>query len=229
MGSIPAARVSHPVVTPRAPAEAITDLERRELPAAAALLAAAFRDNPINRAVIGEPAARRLRCNRAGSRVSLHVALAGGGGCRVERAGGVLRGLLLAEPPGLRPLPLPPTSLQLRCLFGQGWRVARRWQRVHSELDSLRPAEAHWYVHLLGVAPAAQGRGLGRALLRDLLVRVDAEGAASYLETDRPENLRFYEREGYAVVSEEQIVGVSVWRMWRAARAAHATGETHVR
>ena len=228
MGSVPADHVLHSPATPRAAAKGIGDLERRELPAAAALLAAAFRDNPINRAVIGESAARRLRCNRAGSRVSLHVALAGCG-CRVERAGGALRGLLLAEEPGVRPLPMPPASVQLRCLFEQGWRVARRWQRVHSELDSLRPAEAHWYVHLLGVAPGAQGRGLGRALLRDLLVRVDAEGAASYLETDRPENLRFYEREGYAVVSEEQIVGVSVWRMWRAARAAHATGETHVR
>jgi len=189
---------------------------------AAEVLAAAFRDNPLNRAVIGESAARRLRCNRFGSRASLEVAL-GRAHCRVAREAGAIRAVLVAEPPGVRPLPLPRLATQLRCLLGQGWRVARRWSQVHSELVQHHPAESHWYLDLLGSAPDAQGRGLGTALLREMLERVDGDGASSYLETDRSLNLPFYERAGYAVVGEERVLGVRVWRMWR--RPAHGTAQ----
>lgn len=181
---------------------------------AAEVLAAAFRDNPLNRAVIGEPAARRLRCNRFGSRTSLEVAL-GRAHCRVAREAGAIRAVLVAEPPGARPLPLPSLATQLRCLLGQGWRVARRWSHVHSELVRHHPVESHWYLDLLGALPDAQGRGLGTALLSELLERVDADGASSYLETDRAANLPFYQRAGYVVVGSERVLGVRVWRMWR--------------
>jgi ribosomal protein S18 acetylase RimI-like enzyme len=192
-------------------------LRRDECPAAAEVLAAAFRDNPLNRAVIGEPAARRLRANRAGSLASLEAAL-GRAWCRVARDAGRIRAVLIAEAPGVRPLPLPPLRTQLRALWGQGWRVAQRWSRVHFELDRLRPAEPHWYLDLLGVAPEAQARGHGGVLLAEWLARVDADGAPSYLETDRVEGRALYERAGYAVVGEERVLGARVWRMWRAAR-----------
>jgi ribosomal protein S18 acetylase RimI-like enzyme len=207
-----------PVIAKRAAAaRGLAQLEPRQREEAAEVLAAAFRDNPLNRAVIGEPEARRLRCNRFGNRASLEVALAHSS-CRVAREDGPIRGVLVAESPASRPLPLPSVGTQLRCLWGQGWRVARRWNRVHFELERVRPVEAHWYLNLLGVDPACQGRGFGSALLREWLGQVDADGAPSYLETDRRANLPFYERAGYAVVAEENFVGVPVWRMWRQAQ-----------
>jgi len=189
------------------------------------VLAAAFRDNPLNCAVIGGSRARRLRCNVFGSRASLELTL-GGGFCRVAREAGEIRGVLLAQPPDARPLPLPGLATQLRCLLGQGVRVARSWSRVHFELARLQPAEPHWYLDLLGVAPEAHRRGFGSALLRDWLERVDADGAASYLETDRERNVAFYEDHGYAVLGEECVTGVTVWRMWRPTRPP---GGNHVR
>jgi len=207
---------------------AIADLEPGELAAAGALLASAFRDNPINRAVIAGSPARRLRCNRAGHRASLPIALQHGW-CRAERVDGALRAVLVAEPATARRLPLPPLAAQLRCLVEQGWRVARRWQEVHGALAGLRPAVPHWYLDLLGVAPEHQGRGLGQALLGDLLARVDAEGAASYLETDRPGNLPFYERAGYAVLSRNTILGTPVWRLWREGLGVRGSGGSDVR
>jgi GNAT superfamily N-acetyltransferase len=211
------------VRTPSSPDLAQLAADERDL--AAEVLAAAFRDNPLNRAVIGDSADRRLRSNRFGSRAALEVAI-GPAHCRVAREAGAIRAVLVAEAPGARPLPLPTLATQLRCLYGQGWRVARRWNRVHFELQQHHPAQPHWYLDLLGTAPDAQGRGLGSALLRELLERVDVEGASSYLETDRSANLPFYERAGYAVLGEERVLGVRVWRMWRPAARAQCLGST---
>jgi ribosomal protein S18 acetylase RimI-like enzyme len=68
---------------------------------------------------------------------------------------------------------------------------------------------------MLGVAPPFQGRGVGTRLIRALHERIDADPAPSYLETDRRENVAFYRRTSYTVLSEERVAGVPVWRMWR--------------
>jgi GNAT superfamily N-acetyltransferase len=155
-----------------------------------------------------------MRCNRAGSRASLELAV-GSACCEVAREAGAIAGVLIADPPGARPPPTPRIATQLRCLAVQGWGVARRWNAVHFELRRLRPAEPHWYLDLLGIEPGSQRRGLGSALLGRLLERVDEDGAPSYLETDRRENLPFYARAGYQLVAEERVLGTPVWRLWR--------------
>ena len=57
-------------------------------------------------------------------------------------------------------------------------------------------------VHTIGVDPAHQGRGIGRALLRDLLAVADAAHAAVFLEvrTDNEPAHALYASEGFAVV-----------------------------
>ena len=57
-------------------------------------------------------------------------------------------------------------------------------------------------VHTLGVDPAHQGRGIGRALLRELLRVVDAAHAAVFLEvrTDNEAAHALYASEGFTVV-----------------------------
>jgi GNAT superfamily N-acetyltransferase len=48
---------------------------------------------------------------------------------------------------------------------------------------------SHWYLFILGTEPAAQGRGLGSALLAQMLARVDADGMPAYLESSNERNL----------------------------------------
>jgi ribosomal-protein-alanine N-acetyltransferase len=57
-------------------------------------------------------------------------------------------------------------------------------------------------IHTIGVDPAHQGRGIGRALLRELLVVADAAHAAVFLEvrTDNDAAHALYVSEGFAVV-----------------------------
>ena len=45
----------------------------------------------------------------------------------------------------------------------------------------------------------------------------DAAGEVAYLETDKEINARFYERFGFEVVGEEQVLGVRNWFMTRPA------------
>lgn len=59
------------------------------------------------------------------------------------------------------------------------------------------PAERHWYLGDLAATPAVRGTGVGTALLRASLRRVDADGLPAYLESSNPRNLTLYERHGF--------------------------------
>ncbi len=200
------------------PAEGIGPLQNGERSQAVSLLARAFRDNPLNVAVIGESdPARRLRANHHGMRALLPVAQAHGRAL-VLRRGGRPVGALVAAAPGAPRLPPPPLWAQLRCLAGQGLQVARRWSLVFDAVSALHPPEPHAYLGALGVDPVLQGRGIGSALLAHWLADADREGLPSYLETDAPANLGFYARAGFAVAGEVSVLGVRVWRMRRPPR-----------
>jgi [ribosomal protein S18]-alanine N-acetyltransferase len=64
------------------------------------------------------------------------------------------------------------------------------------------PPEAEAEIHTIGVDPAHQGRGIGRAILRGLLAAADAQHAAVFLEvrTDNEPARTLYESEGFTVV-----------------------------
>jgi GNAT superfamily N-acetyltransferase len=60
-----------------------------------------------------------------------------------------------------------------------------------------------------------QGQGVGTALMQRYIEHLDREGAAGYLETDRPKNVEFYKKFGFRVEREENIIGAPTWSMWR--------------
>ncbi len=64
------------------------------------------------------------------------------------------------------------------------------------------PPGAEAEIHTIGVDPAHQCRGIGRALLRGLLAVADARHAAVFLEvrTDNVAARSLYESEGFAIV-----------------------------
>jgi GNAT superfamily N-acetyltransferase len=183
------------------------------------VLARAFRDNPLNRAVVGGSERRRVRANRAGVAAYLPIALAR---ARVlaAREGGALAGVLVATPPWRWPIPAPGLGGLVRLLWGQGFRVAQRWGEVSRELREHHPHGPFWYLATLGVEPERWGRGVGRALLAGFLLQVDADAAPAYLETDRPELERYYARLGFAVRDRIVVRGVPVLLMERPARSA---------
>jgi ribosomal protein S18 acetylase RimI-like enzyme len=82
----------------------------------------------------------------------------------------------------------------------------------------------HWYLAVLGTEPAAQGRGLGSAVLAPVLEQCDADGVGAYLESSKERNIAFYARHGFRVTAELRLPrGPRIWAMWREARGAPDT------
>ncbi len=67
------------------------------------------------------------------------------------------------------------------------------------------PAEPHWYLPLIGVDPASQGKGYGSALMTYALEQCDRDHAPAYLESSNPRNVSLYQRHGFEVLGTIQV------------------------
>ena len=77
------------------------------------------------------------------------------------------------------------------------------------------PVEPHYYLEYIGVEPAFQGKGVGSAILMHLCERADKEKVGCYLENANPINTPFYQRFGFQITQEKEIIGIPTWFMWR--------------
>ena len=76
------------------------------------------------------------------------------------------------------------------------------------------------YLQVLGVATDRQGQGVGSALLRHGLERVDRIGGEAYLETNSSSNVTLYERHGFVIDDAAAALledGPTSWLMTRPA------------
>jgi ribosomal protein S18 acetylase RimI-like enzyme len=78
------------------------------------------------------------------------------------------------------------------------------------------PTPPHWYLATLGTDPAAQGRGLGTAVLAPVLEECDRDGIGAYLESSKESNNDYYARFGFRVTGTIRLPrGPHFWPMWR--------------
>ncbi len=63
-----------------------------------------------------------------------------------------------------------------------------RGSAMGDAMEKSHPHDAHFYLAFIAVAPRLQGMGLGGAMLEANLRRIDAQGAAAYLENSNPKN-----------------------------------------
>ena len=77
---------------------------------------------------------------------------------------------------------------------------------VFEQMGSYHPSEPHWYLPLIGVDPAQQGRGYGSALMEHALIRCDRDQKLAYLESSNPKN-----------ISSMNATGLSCWGQSRLA------------
>ncbi len=192
-------------------------LDASEVGEALDVISRGMRDNPIHVAAFGENPERRRESLRRlfGAAFAVmglreHMLVARG-------EDGTVVGVMGMMPPGDC---LPGPGQQLRMLprlLRNGPLAAGRtmgWLGAWGKRD---PKERHWHFGPLAVDAHLQGMGVGSKLLRVFSARMDAAGEQAYLETDKAINVRLYERFGFEVVGEGEVLGVPNWFMLRRA------------
>jgi len=179
------------------------------------VLADAFVENPLHVAAFGRG---RMDQNRLFFRIGLRQMFLGQ--AFVALADGVVGGYLHfnASPyclPAPEEVPLA-AATSLRPL-GEAIPQVVRWYSRWCRLD---PDEPHVHLGPIGVAPNFQRQGAGTALMRRYVEHLKQENAAGYLETDRWQNVEFYQKFGFIVRHEEELFGTPIWFMWRSSRAS---------
>jgi GNAT superfamily N-acetyltransferase len=75
---------------------------------------------------------------------------------------------------------------------------------IFEQMASYHPDEPHWYLPMIGVDPAHQGKGYGSALLKYALEQCDRDHLPAYLESTNPRNIPLYQRHGFAAIGRIQ-------------------------
>lgn len=75
---------------------------------------------------------------------------------------------------------------------------------IFEQMAKHHPSEPHWYLPLIGVDPAHQGKGYGDALMAYALERCDRDRAPAYLESTNPRNISLYRRHGFEPIGTIQ-------------------------
>jgi GNAT superfamily N-acetyltransferase len=213
--------------TPATPDPIAGPLESRREGAAGALLARAFADDPLARYLFpsGPQRSRLLRWHYtalvrygrlAGAVDVVDFPSAPGGPRRPPEGVAVWhRADAAARDPVVRLQWLEGSGL-LDAPDVLGAEVFGKVVAVVGKLEGLRRLAvpgAHWYLNQVGVHPARQGRGTGRAVLHPGLARAAAAGLPCYLETFGAGSLSFYLRLGFEVLvaDVEPTSGLPFW------------------
>jgi ribosomal protein S18 acetylase RimI-like enzyme len=181
--------------------EAVRDAQPHESRSLQATLGAAFLDDPVFGWLVGG-SRRQPRLERY---FALQLAHALADGC-VWTADGLAGAALCMPPDRWR---LPPRSL-----IAHGGRYAGvfrgrlpRAVGLLAAIERRHLREPHYYFSYIGVAPEAQGMGLGSRLMGPALDRCDEERLPAYLEASSERNAALYERLGFRCIEVLRFAG----------------------
>jgi GNAT superfamily N-acetyltransferase len=179
-------------------------------------LAGAFMEDPVFGWMMPNERRRHARLRRFFAFELRHLVLPRGSAWTAEG----LNGAALVLPPKAWSTPPHLVMLQGLCF---GARVDRP-AGLLAQIERRHLREPHYYFAYIGVAPAAQGQGLGSRLMAPTLERCDAEGLPAYLEASSERNAVLYERLGFRLQREVSFAGSPPLRLMVRPPAARQGG-----
>lgn len=185
---------------------------RSDWAAVSAALAAGFADDPVFGWLLPDDARRPRALRRYFAIETRRIALRHGRSLLADDGAQVVGSALVLPPGAWR------TPIGVQAAFGPRYAqiFGRRLPRalgVLTRLEKDHPRTPHVYFPYIGVAPAAQGRGLGTALMAPVLERCDRDRLPAYLEASNPDCARLYERLGFRTVDEIRPLGAPPIRL----------------
>ncbi|NLG37638.1 MAG: GNAT family N-acetyltransferase [Clostridiales bacterium] len=183
------------------------EMNSLQLYRAVGTLTRAFRDDPLPRLIAPDPA-HRTPMMRAVFAYNIRCAREAGGvivsSPRFEGVAVWMRSESSPSAPERELRRIPAGALARLIEMSRALDEAR--------LDAADGKE-HIYLSALGVLPGFRGRGIATALLNTVKSEAARENRAVYLETVAPSNLAYYEKRGFAVVSEISLEGTRCFLM----------------
>jgi GNAT superfamily N-acetyltransferase len=187
-----------------------------DLPAVAETLARAFEHDPVWEWAFALEAGREQ--GLAAMREVFGFCAAAALGCGWVRVSGGVEAVALWIPPG-EPEMSPADAERFPLLVREACAEAsaKRIFAAMEAFDRVQPAEPpHYFLDMLGTHPDHAGHGYGMRLLAANLEEIDAAGALAFLETSAPANVPRYERLGFRVDRElDLLAGIRSIQMWR--------------
>lgn len=184
---------------------------RRQSPAVAAR---ALRDNPMTMAASSDPLERFEFLHQAFGDLLTHE----DGILAAAHTCGALLGVAASSTPGRCIAATLPVDDRSRRPPGAGASALVRLWHVGSVMADHDLAEDHCHVGPVGVEPGFQGMGIGSRMMGVLCGRFDDRHEVAWLETDKQENVRFYQSFGFEVLEEVPVLSFTFWFMRRAPR-----------
>jgi len=188
-------------------ATAIRRISAGDVESVCEVIGQAFADNPNALAIVRGDPTKAQRVMRGGARVA-KFGRTGSYALVAEQGGRIVGALNAARWPD--------------CQLGAGEKVRSapamirvmgtalpRAMKLTSVWTKHDPKEPHWHIGPIGVLPALQGQGVGKALLGSFLQTADEDGSMAYLETDVDRNVSLYEAFGFKVIGHADVFGVN--------------------
>lgn len=186
-----------------------------DISALATMLTRSFDKDPFWRWVVGDGKHYQVRLARGFAVQLRHLALPGGlVWCARQHQGAALWSAPGEWQLGIwQQLRLLPDLIRIT-----DWRHLWAVSRAVQLIQNAHPQTPHYYLQVLGVDPAYQGKGWSKPLIRSGLALADRHQQPSYLETAEESTLSLYQREGFEIVRVlDHLPGKAppIWCMWR--------------
>lgn len=99
-------------------------------------------------------------------------------------------------------------QIRMNLWYGRGGLSTQRYwiwkaRQAEAQKELWTDPKGYYFCNIVTVLPEAQGKGVGRALIKEVLAMADKEGVKCYLESSRSEpNVAIYEKFGFRLVKE---------------------------
>ncbi|MBN1262701.1 MAG: GNAT family N-acetyltransferase [Anaerolineae bacterium] len=198
-------------------------LPAENVSAAAALIAASFREEGFTRNTLNLSTPARQKRFAAVGALRLSLGQASGQQVLAATNGETLAGVAIVKPPTAKSVPwyrlAGAVMRRAPRLLGMIGDV--RWRQGLRIKPAMKPPATlptpYYTLDILGVAPDFQGQGVGRRLLEHIHAHCDQDEHATgiYLYTGDEKNTNIYRRFGYEVVEVRQGGPLTIWHMFR--------------
>ncbi|OUR88241.1 hypothetical protein A9Q81_24545 [Gammaproteobacteria bacterium 42_54_T18] len=170
-------------------------------------LVEAFREDPVFNWISSNPAYQKFFFN------TMAPYFLNNGYASLHKSG---NGAMLWAPPNKKPKPFLSLKNTAHLIKISNLTNLFRGIKVLLQLEFSHPKFPHYYLLAIGTNAEGRGKGIGSALIKDLLRRCDEESVPAYLENTNKNNLAFYQGHGFNVTKRIDLLdGPSIWLMVR--------------